>query len=481
MIYKDPGGCKVCTPQEFVEQGVHMNSLKPTRKLLLLPVGTVWWFILSLAGWPEVMCVVNVDLGSHIGPPSYRASGFIYGLSEDGTQPPERFLTEINVRFLRAGGAQLGKGGWVVSEDEYKRRWNSVHAYYSVAKKIGATFILLVHDLWGADGISEVPRYPGDDGDWSEFDIFLTRVIDNAIGCGMTGPDVQWDIWNEPDIETFWPRDQEQYLEMWKRAYKAIRQRLPGAVIIGPSTASPPALNTAWFGEYFAYIRAHQVVPDYISWHELNPTSDPVASAQYLSDTLSDLNITIGGYQINEYGPRGLQGPGISAWYIARLERAKADGARANWGMGGHLYDTMGGLVVNVRGQYLPLSAWWVYKRYADMSGELVSVEVEGTSEIDGVAATDPLFRQAIILLGSHGVGGSIEVNIENVPPYLVHDDRVHVVVERIPGSWVVERPLEEPLVIFDDPLMVSDKALRISISWLSIRHAYVITLRQPE
>ena len=102
-------------------------------------------------------------------PPTYRASGFIYGLSENGTLPAQKLQEEIKTQFIRAGGAQLGcpNGGFI--NGGYAQRWNSVKSYYARTKAIGARFILLIHDLWGADAVCTVPRWPGDNGDWSEF------------------------------------------------------------------------------------------------------------------------------------------------------------------------------------------------------------------------------------------------------------------------------------------------------------------------
>jgi hypothetical protein len=73
---------------------------------------------------------------------------------------------------------------------------------------------------------------------------FLDQLIEDVKASGMTGPDVQWDIWNEPDLLTpviFWGRSQDQYLEMWKRAFLQIRAAIPEAVIVGPSTAGQPS------------------------------------------------------------------------------------------------------------------------------------------------------------------------------------------------------------------------------------------------
>lgn len=46
----------------------------------------------------------------------------------------------------------------------------------------GGTFILLIHDLWGADGTqSSTAPYPGDNGDWSSWDNYLTRERHSSV------------------------------------------------------------------------------------------------------------------------------------------------------------------------------------------------------------------------------------------------------------------------------------------------------------
>lgn len=417
--------------------------------------------------------MVRVDVSSFLGVPTYRASGFIYGLAENGMSPPSDLLGKIKVRFLRAGGAQLDypHGGWV--NGNYPRRWKSVCAYYKRAKELGATFILLVHDLWGADGVCEVPRYPGDGGDWSEYEVFLNQVIDDAIECGMVGPDVHWDIWNEPDIELFWPRSQGQYLELWRRAYRIIRARLPEAIIVGPSTARQPRVGDPWFETFLDFVKENAVVPDFISWHELVTDSDPCVSADELRSMLKSRGLEVKGFQVNEYGPRGEQGPGISAWYIARLERAQIDGARANWGMHEALYDSMGALVVKTIQGYRPLSSWWVYRRYAEMTGKIVSLESNNVL-VDGIAVVSEKEGRVWVLLGSRGFVGWATVEVINLP---TTGGSVRVVVERIPGSWVVDKPLSAPEILVDAVAKVEQGDLRLAFEWCSSLDAYCVTL----
>lgn len=419
---------------------------------------------------------VSVDFKEVLGAPTYRASGFIYGLSEDGRLPEQRLQTDIKTQFIRAGGAQLGcpNGGFV--NGQYTQRWNTVKAYYLRTKAIGAKFILLPHDLWGADAVCEVPRWPGDDGDWTEFDRFLSQVIKDAKASGMTGPDVQWDIWNEPDLLTpviFWGRSQTQYLEMWKRAYRQVREAIPDAVIVGPSTAGQPSPKWGWFTLYLDFIKENQVVPNYLSWHQLVPDSDPQMSKDDLDQMLAKRGITVEGYQVNEYGSSiSEQQAGPSAWYLGRFERTGVDALRANWGMGGGLYKGMGDLVTD---ENQPTPAWWVYRRYAQMNGAMVEV-IPGT-KVDGAAALDTEQAQVMIVLGSRTeITGDVRVVLQNIPPQLLRDGRIRIHIERIPEGTGA---LEKPVVVFDRQIAVSGGMLSLPFRWNSAYDAYVIFVSQ--
>src|SRR5579884_2517201 len=80
---------------------------------------------------PSARDSVTVDMASAQGAPTYRASGFIYGIAQDGSQPPNATLSDIKIQALRVGGAQIGcpNGGYV--NGQYTARWSAVKAYYA--------------------------------------------------------------------------------------------------------------------------------------------------------------------------------------------------------------------------------------------------------------------------------------------------------------------------------------------------------------
>jgi hypothetical protein len=415
---------------------------------------------------------VNFALAS--GAPVCRASGILYGVTEDGTGPADHFLTDISFRFARAGGAQLDSpGGWTAGT--YQRRWNSTLAQYRRTADLGGTFIILLNDLWGADGTSS-QRFPGDNDDWVDYHNFLDRLTSDVRACDMTP---QWDIWNEPDYESFWQqRSQAQYLEMWRRAYHRIRAAFPDAVIVGASTSRSPSTDDPWWNTYLDYVRANNVVPDVVSWHSLNAHMvcvDPTTARQAMDSLLSRHGIPTREFQINEYGWPDQQNPANSGWYICRLERNDIDGLRANWATGQSLHDGMAGMLTRVDGRHVALAEWFLYRYYAAMTGTRVSVTPGKAA--DGYATKDD--AAAHVLLGNSGVTGDVTVNLTELTTLpAVQSGRVRVVLYRFPHNGKAAIP--GPVTVSDKVVAVSGGAASVTVPWTDAQDGYAVTLLPP-
>jgi hypothetical protein len=443
-------------------------------RLLAVPV----LIVLALVAQPPVPALaavetMTVDMATYGGTPTYRASGFIYGISQNGATPSASLQSQIKVKTMRAGGSQIGcpNGGYV--NGGYTARWNFIKAYYARARATGARFSLLLSGMWGSDGVCTVPRWPGDSGNWTEYTAFVNQLIADAKANGMTGSDVRWDMWNEPNI-FFWGRTQSQYLEMIRRGTQLVRAAIPGAVIEGPSYAGVPSSSNSWWTTYLDYVKANNVVPNIISWHDL--PGDPATDASNLAGMLTARGLSITGTSVNEYGAFGdEQQPGPSAWYISRLERCNCDGARANWGMVGQtpsLYDTFGWLVTANANQ--PMGQWWVYKRYADQTGQ--RTKITPSSSHDGIVFQDSSARKSIAVYGAKagGAQGTIDIRYTGIPSWLTSTGSVNVLVERMPSTNAY---VSAPTVVSNARATVSGGALTVSINWTSAKDAYAITL----
>jgi hypothetical protein len=298
----------------------------------------------------------------------------------------------------------------------------------------------------------------------------MTQLISDMKANGMTGPDVRWELWNEPDYPAFWGGTQAQWLEMWKRGYQQVRAAIPNAVIEGPSLASGIG---GWFNAFLDYTKANNVVPDYVGWHEAGGGGDPVNDAKNARTALSSRGMSVSSLDISEYGSGSEQNPGHSAWFIARLERADVDGLRSNWGGGSGLYSTMAALVTN---SWQPNAQWWIYKRYADQTG--LRASVTAGSQIDAVLYRDANRAKAIAVVGNRGgTTGAVNVVIENLPSWLEHGGKTNVVLEKMPdGAGAVSAPT----VVSNTSPMVDCHALTIAIDWSNAKDGYAVSLTPP-
>ncbi|KAK4139454.1 glycoside hydrolase family 39 protein [Dichotomopilus funicola] len=371
----------------------------------------------------------TVSLSQASGTPAYLASGFIYGIPDNSnqvsTQIPDHFFTDIKFQYCRAGGAQLPvpSRGWIYGIEEYRNRFGSALSNYRTTRKFGARFILLVHDLWGADSTqgTDAP-YPGDNGDWTSYDRYLTQLISDLKANNMLeGLDI--DIWNEPDGSLFWTRTVEQWTAMWNRALPRFRNELPGVIIMGPSISNPPSPGHKWWDGFGAAISRSGNIPDVYSWHSLSYPLDPQLSAADIATWRNKYGLPARPQNINEYGAPDEQSPAHSAWHISRLERNNIRGLRANWASVYELHDYMGNLLgkpgagttsYNPHGQgYYPAGEWHVYKYYGtNMTGTRVATAGSADRAFDVYATRGSTANSVKILASSRGADGIWDIKV---------------------------------------------------------------------
>jgi len=101
-------------------------------------------------------------------------------------------------------------------------------------------------------------------------------------------------------------------------------------------------------------------------------------------------------------------------------------------------------------------ASWWVYKRYADMTGRQVN-DTTG-SKIDGMAATDSRAAKAIIVLGSRVcVTSAATVHLNGIPSYMLKNNSMNVLMERMPAG---SRYVSAPTVVSDQDIKVPNNSL---------------------
>lgn len=179
-------------------------------------------------------------------------------------------------------------------------RFASALSNYQTAREYDANFIFLIHDLWGADGTQNATApYPGDDGDWTSWDDYLTQWISDMNANDATAG-LSIDIWNEPDLTAFWDRTQDQYLEMWGRTYPRLRAEWPDVLLIGPAASQEP-LDSTWWDSFMAFVSANDTVPDQWVWHMEGGGGDMLSAQAGLYELLDTYGLPQQPLNIDEY------------------------------------------------------------------------------------------------------------------------------------------------------------------------------------
>ncbi|KAH3975368.1 hypothetical protein HBH98_096760 [Parastagonospora nodorum] len=365
--------------------------------------------------------VATVNLAETYGPAKSLASGWIYGFPDNGTDAdfsiPEHFVRDVKFHSTRAGGAQIPAKGWVTSLEDYIGRFNSTLSNYRTTRHYGGDFILLIHDLWGADGGS-ISTFPGDNGNWSLADAFFQRLKNDLVENDMLDGLVL-DLWNEPDISNFWARSWPQYLEYWVRSYNFFRKEMAGTLISGPSmAASPKPDNTNWTA-WLAKAAETQTVPDIYAWHQIGTWSRqgkkfrpdetvPDFKAMKAVHSLPDLPI-----DVNEYADRPEQNPANSVYYIAQHERHSLRALRANWGSGSDLHDYLANLLYKDNDGYYPNGEWHLYKYYAQMEGDRITTTASADRRFDVFAVKSA--STVKIIAGTRTINAPYEIRISGM------------------------------------------------------------------
>jgi Glycosyl hydrolases family 39 len=415
---------------------------------------------------------VTVNLASLGKAPNQAGSGFLYGLTQDGSGPADALMQPLRPTLFRGGGARIAGHGWLGdgyrAGTGYRVRADSAiaQARRVTAAPYNAAYHLLVSDVWGAD--TEQPAgtvYPCDNGDCGNWQTFVRTLVTDVRASGVR---VGYDIWNEPDGTGFWQRgvNSAQYFQMWDTAVRAIRAADPGAVIVGPSYSG---YNGTWLTQFVGHTRDAGTLPTVLNWHFGN---DPAADAADAQRIQRDAGVGPLPMTINEYLFSDQQNPGDLAWYLARLTTSDVTGAaHAIWSdccVAGTLTTA---LTAGVNQQ--PTGEWWTYRAYANLTGRLAAVSTTDPATT-AAAAADQGSAEAGILLGtSTGQTGATTVTVTGIPSWLTAGGKVWVAVQRIPD----QEPLAAPLTVSNTQLTVSGATITVGVNRVAGTDAYSLVL----
>jgi hypothetical protein len=421
---------------------------------------------------------LSVNLASATRAATSVGEGFLYGLSQDGTQPPDQFVLPLGITGQRGGGHA---GGWIGDGYTFGSGTKAdVNEVIAQARRVTqspyhAQYQVIMADLYGADGSQPAnTMWPCDNGSCANFLSFIDSVVGAIQSSGVK---VAYDIWNEPDLGTvFWGRgfDTTQYFQMWDTAAREIRRIASGALIVGPSMADTPQQNASGWQNWLAHTKAAGTLPNEISNHLEGDGDDPVAVAQSINNALASNGISSIPLSANEFLPQNQQTAGQSAWYLARFAQSGyANALRGNWDC--CLIPNLTGIVNQSGSSFSATGQWWTFRTYADLTGSLVSTSGQvGSTAIS--AAEDSSRRRAVAVVGDiNGITGGASVTFTGLSsvPWLANNGTVNVSVYRIPD----QSPLNSPQLVSSQITSTSGGSITVPFTFQASHDAFAIYL----
>jgi hypothetical protein len=440
--------------------------------------------LLGLPAIPRALAAesLSVNLAATTRTATSVGEGFLYGVSQDGTEPPDQFIQPLGITAMRAGGHATPTGGWIADGYTYGTSTKAqvaeviAQAKRFTAGSYHAQYQVLLSDIYGADGSQPSgTTWPCTGDNCANFVTFLDDVVGAIQASGVT---VTYDIWNEPDTSAFWAPgvDTAQYFEMWDTAYNTIKSLAPGALTAGPDFAADPAQNPTEWSEFLAHVKSAGTAPSEISDHLEGDGDDPVAVSQAIDSDLTANGVSARPLSANEFLPEGQQTAGQTAWYLARFAQSGyANAMRGNWASCCVNPYLAGTIVANGNGGYSYTGQWWTFRSYADLTGSLVSTSGEaGTTAIS--AAEDSSHRRAVAVIGDeNGYTGAASVTVSGLSsvPWLANDGNVNVTVYRIPD----QSPLNSPDVVTNEIVSTSGGSITVPLTFQATHDAFAIYL----
>ena len=387
-----------------------------------------------------------VDLATNTGALRYGATGFLYGLGDEGI-PNETMLAALRPQVTAQkapDGLQHPNGDALKVAPMFKRAG-------------GRDIQVYMQDVYKS--------WPYDNAGLTDYlakvDTMTRKIVADPYRSSYV-----YVPFNEPD-QIWYSGNLSGFLSAWKTVYQKIRSIDGSARIAGPNFAG---YRSADLRSFLTYARDNGVLPDVTTWHELGDDFFTGWQNHYndYRSIESSLGVSARPITINEYGrfSGDLGVPGNLVQFVARFEASKVDGCLAYW-------TTAGGLNDLVTRNNQATGGWWLYKWYGELTGNTVTVTPPApTSSLQGLAALDAAKKQARVIFGGNNpASGTYDTNVvvRGTPSSL--GSSVHVTVWGVDTSGL--NPSGGPYVVSEGDYTVSSGQFTVPLAGLKGTSAY--------
>jgi hypothetical protein len=294
---------------------------------------------------------------------------------------------------------------------------------------------------------------------WSTWPTIVQNQVNEIKSSAYAGI-TNFELWNEPD--NTWLSANGTFNSFWTTTYNQVRSLDPSAVIQGPSFSD----NISGMESFLQSAVATNTVPDVISWHELESASKIAGDVATVTAEEKALGITPRPIAIEEYAaPSQVSIPGDLVDYIAQFERLGINNAElAFW----NAYGALGDLLTGTGGS--PNAAYWLYRWYGQMSGNMVTVVPPGTDGVglDGAASVNSAGNQVSVIFG--GGSGSTAVTVSGLGS--AFGSTAHAVLEQTVSAGRTTAVVG-PSIISSGNYTISNGSITVPISSMNAANGY--------
>ncbi|MFE9426433.1 RICIN domain-containing protein [Kitasatospora sp. NPDC006697] len=387
---------------------------------------------------PSASTTLVVNANQVLRPVTHVASGGLYGLAT-ATTPNDGLVEALKPNTfvqMAPGGGQLPNGEPAPAGDAL--------VVAPEAARAGAKVVVRMPDWY--------PNFPYRWVSWSDWLSAVDKQVASVRSSGASNISA-YELWNEPDW-TWNTNAAGSFNAGWTRTYQEVRAHDTTTPIQGPSFSD----NISGMQSFLQNAVATNTVPDIISWHELSSASHIAGDIAIVTTIEKNLGITPRPIAIEEYASTSEVGvPGALVGYTAKFERLGVhDAELAFW----NHYGTLGDTLTDTGGS--PNGAYWLYKWYGDMTGNMLVTTPPAQTGIDGMASLNPAGNQLSVVFG--GGAGSSAVTVNGLNSLSAFGSTVHAKLEYTPSKGRTTA-VAGPITISDADYPVTNGSITVPVA----------------
>lgn len=319
---------------------------------------------------------LEIDAAVSMGEVSSRATGFLYGVAQDGV--PDRAMTESldisSVSQKVIGGLQHPIG----DVDDVSAALDNCDYITVYLQDCFDTWYYCNDEIWDLRKSGEydhmdfvrnrfLPEVEEKVTELSQKD-YADRLVyciyneaDNGVWFGTMSEDGTWLMFDDDANQRFY--------QAWKETYDLVKSIDPDAKIGGPGNCD---YDSREIKDFLSFCKSNNCLPDVMIYHELGEKS-----ALYWQDHVDDyrsIEKELGMAElpviVTEYGTMYECGaPADMLHYVTAIEKSGVYANMAYWRLANNLNDT-------AADGNSPNSNWWLFRWYGDMEGDLLKFKM---------------------------------------------------------------------------------------------------------